>query len=96
MPLERAIRTTVLADAAVILTPRAAPWTLSVAPGDGGTVTLEVSATPAAQLGPDGTSAAWHALGEPLTEAALLVFPGPVVAVRVTASSAAAGVELVS
>lgn len=84
------------AGASLILAPGSAPWTLSVAPGDGGAVTLEISATPAAQLGPAGAAAAWHALGEPLTESALLVFPGPVVAVRVTASSAAAVVELVS
>jgi hypothetical protein len=92
MPLERAIRTTVPADEAVILTPRAAPWSLSVSPGEGGTVAVAVTVSD-----PEDPGAVWHALDEaPLAAPTLYLFPGPVAGVRVTAADAVASAELMA
>jgi hypothetical protein len=90
MPLERAIRTTVPADESVILVPRAAPWSLSVSPGDGGTVAVTVS-------DPEDAAAVWHALDpDPLGSPNLYLFPGPVAGVRITAAVASASAELMA
>lgn len=92
MPLERAIRTTVPADAAVIIRPRAAPWSLSVAPGAGGTVSVDVTVSD-----PADPAAVWHTLApDPLAAPNLYLFPGPVSGVRVTAAAADAVAELMA
>lgn len=62
-----------------------APWTLSIAPAAGATVTVELS---------NGDT--WHPLGEPLTAAELIAFPAPVNAIRVSAADAGATVEVAS
>ncbi|MCK7581849.1 MAG: hypothetical protein MZV65_43670 [Chromatiales bacterium] len=59
-------------------------------------MTIEISITPAAQLGADGAGGTWFALGEPMTEAGLIAFPGPVTALRLSAADAGATIELVS
>ncbi len=84
------------AGASLILAPGGAPWSLGVTPEVGATVTLEVSVTPAAQLGEDGSGGTWFALGEPMTAAGMITFPGPVTALRLSAADAGATVELVS
>ncbi|AFL76232.1 hypothetical protein [Thiocystis violascens] len=86
----------VAAGASLILAPGGAPWSLSVLPEAGATVTLAVTATPASAVGADGAGAAWHPLGEPLTAETLIVFPGPVTALRVSAAGAGTTVELIS
>jgi hypothetical protein len=92
MPLERAIRTTVPADESVILVPRAAPWSLSVSPGDGGTVAVAVTVSD-----PEDAAAVWHALDpDPLGSPNLYLFPGPVAGVRITAAVASASAELMA
>ena len=92
MPLERAIRTTVPADEAVILTPRSAPWSLSVSPGAGGTVAVAVTVSD-----PTDPAAVWHPLDDdPLAAATRYLFPGPVSGVRITAADADATAELLA
>lgn len=90
MSLERATRPTVPAGEAVILRPRGAPWSLAVTPGDGGSAAVAVSLSD-----PADADVIWHDLDEtPLTERRLYLFPGPVAAVRVSATDAVARVEL--
>jgi len=90
--LKRAIRTTVAAGESVVLTPRRAPFSLSVVPGDGGSATAAVTASD-----PTDPAATWHDLAEAAaTEATLYAFPSPVTGVRVSATDAAATVELVA
>ena len=92
MPLERAIRTTVPADEAVILTPRSAPWSLSVSPGSGGTAAVAVTVSD-----PADPAAVWHPLDDdPLTAATLYAFPGPVAGIRISATTADAVAELIA
>jgi hypothetical protein len=88
--LERASRYTVPADESLILTPRGAPWSLSVSPGEGGTVTVAVTVSD-----PADDAAVWHALAAvPLAAATLYLFSGPVSGVRISAVDAPAVAEL--
>jgi len=84
------------AGASLILAPGGFPWSLGVTPEAGATVTIEVSVTPAKQIGADGAGATWFQLGDPLAEAGLITFPGPVTALRLSAVDAGAAIELVS
>lgn len=84
------------AGASVILAPGGAPWSLGVAPEAGATVTIEVSVTPAAQIGADGAGATWFQLDEALTAPGMITFPGPVTALRLSAAGAGAAIDLVS
>jgi hypothetical protein len=94
---KRQVSHVITAGASLVLAPRGAPWSLGVTPEAGATVTVEASVTPASAItDAAGTGALWHALGEPLTEAALIAFPGPVTALRVSAADAGATIELVS
>lgn len=87
-------RATVAAGAAGLIVPGRAPWTLSVEPGAGGTVDVEVTVTPLALMDAVGAGGIWHALESAQTDPTLHVFPGPVTAIRVTAAVAAAIVEI--
>lgn len=73
----------------------AAPWTLSVVPESGGTATVDVTATPRDVWKLNESLAVWHALDdEPIDAATLYAFPGPVLAIRVTATTENAVMEL--
>lgn len=87
-------RVTIAAGEAGLIAPARAPWTLSVAPGDGGTVDVEVTVTPLDLIGAGGAGAIWHALSSAETDPQLHVFSGPVTCVRVTAAVAAAIAEI--
>jgi hypothetical protein len=92
MPLQRAFTHTVPADASLVLVPHAAPWSLSVSPGEGGTVAVAVTVSD-----PEDAAAVWHALDDdPLTAATLYLFPGPVSGVRISAVDAEALAELMA
>lgn len=94
--LDRLQRLTLEAGAVAVADPGGAPWTLAVTPESGATVTVEVSVSPPHVIGADGSGATWFALGEPISAAALVVFPGPVTALRLRAADAGATIELVS
>jgi hypothetical protein len=80
------------AGQSVVLRPDGAPWTLSVVPGSGGSVTVEVTCSPST-LHPDAMT--WHAIDTAASGPMLYSFPGPVSGVRIAASDAAASAELV-
>ena len=84
-------RHTVAAGAALTLYPAAAaPWSLSVVPATGGSALVELSLSPVGAASP-----LWHTLGTASAPAGeWYTFLAPVVAIRVTASAAAAVVEL--
>lgn len=100
----KAERHAIPAGASVLLRPGTVPigkapkpataWCLSVIPGAGGTALAEVSVS----LPTDDPDAMhWHPLSAaPVSAATLYVFPGPVAAVRVSATTAAAVAELLA
>lgn len=94
--LQRGQRVTLAADSSALLDPGGAPWSLSVIPEDGATVTVEITVTPAADIAADVAGAVWHVLGEPLTAAELIAFPSPVTAIRLSTADAGATAEVVS
>ena len=93
-PTTQPKRATVTAGTAGLIAPARAPWTLSVAPGAGGTVDVEVTVTPLALMDAAGVGGIWHALSSAEADPQLHVFPGPVTAVRVSAAVADATVEV--
>jgi hypothetical protein len=89
------VRRVVAAGTSSVLFPTAAPWTLSVVPESGGTATVDVTATPRELWKLNESLAVWHALDdEPIDAATLYAFPGPVVAIRVTATTENAVMEI--
>lgn len=86
---------TVTAGSSSVLFPAGAPWTLSVSPESGGEATVEVTVTPYATWKLNEALAVWHALDdEPISDTTLYAFPSPVVAIRVTAVTENAAMEL--
>jgi hypothetical protein len=90
MPTNSIQRTTVAAGESETLIPGDAPWSLSVAPGAGGTATVSVTLSEPTDVG-----ALWHTLDDaPISEAKLYMVPGPVAAIKVLATTEDADVEL--
>lgn len=81
-------RLTLAADDQLLIDPQGPPWSLSVAPETGATVTVKVSCSPESLIDPEAPEAeggaVWHVLGA-YTEAELIVFPAPITAVLVSA-----------
>lgn len=91
------VRRTVTAGHSSVLFPASAPWTLSVSPESGGTATVEVTVTPREVWKLNESLALWHQLDDdPIDTVALYAFPSPVVAIRVTAITEDAVMELVA
>lgn len=94
--MKQQLTKTLAAGQSLVIAPERAAWTLGVIPGSGATVTVEITATPAALHGADGSGAVWHALGGPRTANELIMAPGPVTGIRATAAGGTVTVELVS
>lgn len=86
-------RLTVPAGQAVVLRPGRPGFSLSVVPVAGGTALVEITASPS-DLAPDACT--WHALDIAQSGAMLYMVPGPVSALRISATTQAAAVELVA
>lgn len=81
----------VLSDAGTLLIdPQGPPWSLSLAPDAGATVTVKVTCSPEALIDPDDPEAeggaVWHTLGA-YTAPELIAFPSPITAVLVISTS---------
>lgn len=82
MRLDAGATETVADGNTTILVLARSPWSVFVHPGAGATANVEISATPTAEL----ASARWITLESNLATPTAMTHPGPVTAVRVTAS----------
>jgi len=86
---------TVAAGEAALIDRIRAPWSVAVHPDVGATASIEVTATPTAQLRSAPETANWIELEAGITDPTLVTFPGPVTAIRIASSGGATVFEYV-
>jgi hypothetical protein len=83
------------ADETALIDRVRAPWSIAIHPSAGASASVAVTITPTAQLRMAPETARWVTIEDAVTSSTLVVFAGPVTAIRVASSGGATVFEYV-